>query len=302
MEIRIDIDNTICKTEGTDYENAKPDTLNILTANRMFDEGHHITYWTSRGVGSGRDLYEMTKNQLDSWGCKYHDLKCDKPVFDLFIDDKAVNTLYDSSPYKLNSYIFKNIPRLDKFYKKKKVCLLGNGASLADHAIDFSQYDTVVGLNRIWMTRYAPNVNVYYNSMSNVEKSNVIRMFTEIQKHEAFQYFVCAPWASGPKLRREMSEKIVITGLKNHMYCKSLPRGVGKKIRKRPLTGISALYHIVMSQPSHVDIFGFDFYENNYVEDLYRYKKHNRYHDIFSNLDFFSKMIRDNRGTLVWHK
>jgi hypothetical protein len=29
--------------------------------------------------------------QLDAWGVKYHELRLGKPVYDLFIDDKAMN-------------------------------------------------------------------------------------------------------------------------------------------------------------------------------------------------------------------
>ena len=33
---------------------------------------------------------ELTQRQLDKWGCKYHDVQLgNKPMFDLFIDDKA---------------------------------------------------------------------------------------------------------------------------------------------------------------------------------------------------------------------
>ena len=44
---------------------------------------------------SGVDYMEYTKEQLNRWGCKYHDLvtgtsKNPKPVYDLVIDDKAI--------------------------------------------------------------------------------------------------------------------------------------------------------------------------------------------------------------------
>ena len=51
-------------------------------------------YWTARGSVSGRDYTEFTRSQLNSWGCKYHNLvtgttKNPKPHFDLVIDDKS---------------------------------------------------------------------------------------------------------------------------------------------------------------------------------------------------------------------
>jgi hypothetical protein len=92
MIIYIDIDNTICKTTNTDYINAKPICSNINIINTLY-ANNYIIYWTSRGVGSGINWYHFTKKQLDSWGCKYHELKCDKPIYDLFIDDKTYNSI-----------------------------------------------------------------------------------------------------------------------------------------------------------------------------------------------------------------
>jgi hypothetical protein len=34
----------------------------------------------------------VTKAQFKEWGVKYHDLKFGKPAYDLFIDDKNINT------------------------------------------------------------------------------------------------------------------------------------------------------------------------------------------------------------------
>ena len=34
--------------------------------------------------------YELTKQQLDKWGARYHDLSVgEKPLYDLVVDDKA---------------------------------------------------------------------------------------------------------------------------------------------------------------------------------------------------------------------
>lgn len=91
--IYIDIDETICtKSEGLDYEKAKPIINNINMANKLYDDGHHIVYWTARGTVTGIDWFDVTKKQLDSWGVKYHELKMGKPFYDIFIDDKNINT------------------------------------------------------------------------------------------------------------------------------------------------------------------------------------------------------------------
>jgi len=90
MLIYVDIDGTICTTEGG-YENSQPIQKNINKINALFDEGHHITYWTARGGHSGENHTELTKTQLKKWGCLYHDLKFGKPSYDIVIDDKALN-------------------------------------------------------------------------------------------------------------------------------------------------------------------------------------------------------------------
>ncbi|MDF1666254.1 MAG: hypothetical protein P1V97_31180 [Planctomycetota bacterium] len=92
MIIYVDIDHTICTTPGTDYEEAKPYSQRIQKINKLYDEGHQIVYWTARGTGSGIDWREVTEKQLLQWGVKYHEFKLGKPVYDLFIDDKNINS------------------------------------------------------------------------------------------------------------------------------------------------------------------------------------------------------------------
>jgi len=299
-DIRIDIDNTICTTEGTDYENAQPRPHSIAIANAFYDAGHRITYWTARGVGSGKDYYELTEHQLRSWGCKYHKLDCSKPVYDLFIDDKSFND-FSAIPGKKLKYETKMVT-LDRFYKQKKVCLLGNGGSIEKYDIDFEQYDVVIGINRIWRTKFAPYINIYYNSMSSTEKKNVLEMFLAVQKNENFQFFVCCPFSSGPKTRKELSAKIGLSELDRHMYIKVIARHLGSLINKRPLTGICALYHCLLSDPQKIDVYGFDFYANKYVENLKKYKQHDRLHDIDANLEFFSDCIVKHPSKIEWFK
>lgn len=93
--IYVDIDETICITPGEivrEYNNAVPIKNNIKRINDLYDDGNKIVYWTARGSKSGINWFDLTKKQLESWGAKYHELKCDKPYFDLFIDDRVINT------------------------------------------------------------------------------------------------------------------------------------------------------------------------------------------------------------------
>jgi CMP-N,N'-diacetyllegionaminic acid synthase len=66
---------------------------NIAKANKLYDKGNLIVYWTARGSATGVDWSEVTKKQFAEWGVKHHGLKFGKPSYDLFIDDKNVNTL-----------------------------------------------------------------------------------------------------------------------------------------------------------------------------------------------------------------
>jgi histidinol phosphatase-like enzyme len=91
--IYIDIDDTICKTNGLDYSEAKPIYKNIEIANKLYDDGNYIVYWTARGTKTGIDWRKLTEQQFNTWGVKYNELKFGKPVYDMFIDDKNINTI-----------------------------------------------------------------------------------------------------------------------------------------------------------------------------------------------------------------
>lgn len=92
MEIFVDIDNTVMHTQGTDYERSTPILENIERVNKLYDEGHYIVYWTARGMKSGLDWTELTQRQLKNAGAKFHELRLTKPPYDVFIDDKVVNS------------------------------------------------------------------------------------------------------------------------------------------------------------------------------------------------------------------
>ena len=92
MKIYVDIDNTICTTNNSEYLNSKPIHSRIQLINKLYDEGHYIVYWTARGVRSKKDWSMLTIKQLKEWNCKYHDIVFNKPDYDLFIDDKSINS------------------------------------------------------------------------------------------------------------------------------------------------------------------------------------------------------------------
>ena len=87
--IYVDIDGTICYTNGIDYANSEPKYEQIYKINRLYDEGNTIIYWTARGTVTKIDWLDLTKNQLDEWGVLYHDVRIGKPQYDIWIDDKS---------------------------------------------------------------------------------------------------------------------------------------------------------------------------------------------------------------------
>ena len=108
----VDIDETVCcYGEKRQYDLAIPINKNIQKINDLYDKGWKIIYWTARGgsessKAAGRCYYDFTWNQLESWGCKFHELSTGskgnyiKPSCDIVIDDKAktieeLNTEHD---------------------------------------------------------------------------------------------------------------------------------------------------------------------------------------------------------------
>lgn len=92
MIIYVDIDDTICTTLGTNYQTAVPIKEAIDKVNLLYEAGNTIVYWTARGTVSGIDWMDLTEKQLLSWGAKYTELKMGKPAYDVFIDDKNINS------------------------------------------------------------------------------------------------------------------------------------------------------------------------------------------------------------------
>jgi hypothetical protein len=98
MKYVFDIDGTICTQVAPHYETATPFPERVKKINALYDEGHTIICFTARGMGRHnnnmllaiQDFYELTKNQLDHWGVKYHHLFLGKPNADIYVDDKGI--------------------------------------------------------------------------------------------------------------------------------------------------------------------------------------------------------------------
>ena len=93
MIIFVDIDETICTTpDSRDYRKSTPLMDRIDKINKLYDKGNTVIYWTARGTQTGIDWLEVTSNQFRDWGVKHTDLKFGKPVYDLFVDDRNIDS------------------------------------------------------------------------------------------------------------------------------------------------------------------------------------------------------------------
>ena len=99
MTYVFDIDGTICtKVIDGDYSKASPLQDRIDIVNKLYDNGNKIIFQTARGMGrssnsvawSHKAFYELTREQLESWGVKFHSLFLGKPAGDVYVDDKGI--------------------------------------------------------------------------------------------------------------------------------------------------------------------------------------------------------------------
>ena len=90
-----DLDNTLVKTEGSNYTESVPIPEAVAKVQEYKARGDHIIIMTARGSGSKKDWREFTAQQLEEFGIPYDQLIVGlKPGgVDVFVDDKAINAL-----------------------------------------------------------------------------------------------------------------------------------------------------------------------------------------------------------------
>jgi hypothetical protein len=187
---------------------------------------------------------------------------------------------------------------LTDLYENKKVCILGGGNSSSAYNIRFDSYDLVVGINRIYKTRHINNISVMYNALSKKDWKNVKDMLYILSNQKKFIYLIGCPWFK--KRTDEINDIIKETNFcenKKFLYCRNIVREV--PVKKRPLTGMAALYHILLSGAAAVDLYGFDFYTTGYLERLPKFN-HDQYHDLDANKEFLQDLIVEYPGKINW--
>lgn len=98
LKLFFDIDDTITKWDDSrDYVNFEPNIKMVNSINKLYDLGHEITLFTSRGMtscGPGKISTEIIPSLLSNLtkiGLKYDNLLTHKPVYDLLVDDKCTD-------------------------------------------------------------------------------------------------------------------------------------------------------------------------------------------------------------------
>jgi len=87
MKVVIDIDGTICDERPT-FEKSLADKKDgvVESINYLYEKGVFIILYTARGWAE----YQMTVKYLNNLGIKYDILICGKPIYDYWIDDRAI--------------------------------------------------------------------------------------------------------------------------------------------------------------------------------------------------------------------
>jgi len=87
--IYVDIDQTLFCSKIPTYEMTYVNQRMINIINDLHKR-NFIILWTSRGTVTQIDWREHTEKQLKDLGVKYHELRLKKPMYDFWVDDKAI--------------------------------------------------------------------------------------------------------------------------------------------------------------------------------------------------------------------
>jgi hypothetical protein len=105
--IAFDLDDVMCHRPRNvehlgiqKYDFCVPDHKAICVVNMVYESGHRVLIYTSRGMtqlkGNLSEIERLlrlkTEDQLRTWGVKYHELIFGKIHYDMLVDDKALNS------------------------------------------------------------------------------------------------------------------------------------------------------------------------------------------------------------------
>lgn len=192
-----------------------------------------------------------------------------------------------------------------EFIKDKKICLVGSGASAERYDINFKSYDHVVGINRIYKTKYFPFINTIYsngffdNDMNHSPLDEQLLLYEE--SDNIFNFFILpinhvfysGVYANSVKLLRNSFSFNIFCDI---MYAlntcqKYIPNATN--IKNRLYTGTIVLHHLLEHQPKSIDIYGFDFYSEGNISGIEQAPSYG--HNQQKNKETFHKLLTDNK-------
>lgn len=105
LKLGFDIDNTLVEngTKENEYMDAVPIPEMVDLVNMLYDEGHEIFLFTSRASFYGqKHQEEWLRNQM---GIKFHYLYMGKPLYDIFVDDRAVDWFDGATKFNIQTLL-----------------------------------------------------------------------------------------------------------------------------------------------------------------------------------------------------
>ena len=87
MTVVLDLDGVICTEEKTFERSLARPKIGVQQRVRAWRAaGHTVVIYTARSWSE----YRMTKHWLKTWGIEHDELLMGKPVYDVWIDDRAI--------------------------------------------------------------------------------------------------------------------------------------------------------------------------------------------------------------------
>lgn len=176
-----------------------------------------------------------------------------------------------------------------ELYLDKRVCVMACGGSIDRHEIDFASYDTVVGINRLYKTKYFPHMHVLYDAahfvFDPVSKDKI-----GIMNDSSLKSWILVPGI----ITYDAMDKALLEGCRIPHFI-SQDRFYAPPVRI--VLGIYVIKDILKENPKTLDVYGFDFYEGGYADGLRQMDPNGKIDDLY-NLErqkgFMKEILQNN--------
>jgi hypothetical protein len=192
-----------------------------------------------------------------------------------------------------NSNIIFKLP--SQYYKDRKIALIGSG-NYSHDLIDFSIYDIVVGVNQIYKTNILDKIDIIYHGLS-VKDTDFIELLPNISNYKKVIFIPRIVKSNNTRI----SELLYEFKYKNYKFYwePDIRRDSEDRMQTNPLSGIVALEHIIEQEPLYLDLYGFNFYTDSYIEGMSILDNHpsviNNIHDLEKNKSYFIEILNKNK-------